>query len=343
MSNSTRVSLVLVSGPPGIGKTQFTCAFANFIQTQADHFQPLKLHYDEIIDKQLESRLIESNEWKRGRDAIKQLVQQLIEYLLLIRPLNTSESLYDYLARKNETITSVVDSTLKRNFLESIKNLDNSLASQSTDFHYFILLDDNFYYESMRHSFYKVCCLATNCSYFSICFKTQNVDLLFERNSARELNSRVEKDVLVNIFDKFEYPKEWESKCSMIVEEPIGLSCFDLEAILSAVIANHCTFIEFLDERKKEMPSHITNDAARSLLHECDLILRKLVREKLNATMLVVAEKKEIERIGRELATKKTNTLNQIKANDSELYTKLNALSDFNLIENELRSKIFDE
>ena len=338
-----KITLILISGPPGIGKTQFTCDLVNYILEAKPELQPIKLHYDQLIDKQLETSLIENNEWKRGREDVKTLVQLFIEYLSQLYT-SSCKHFEGYLAKIPQT--TGIDFTIKQNFLCSIEKL----GERSNEVvHYFILLDDNFYYESMRYSFFKFCLASSSeCSYFSISFRTDNLQLLVARNCVRNVATRVSQSVLVNMLAKFEYSKDcsWESKFCLQITDVNEI--LDFGSILNMVAENDARFLEFRKERIQEKERlQINNpDYVRNFVHECDLMLRKLVKEKLLASIGIM-DKKETERVGRQLAEKKTNILSQIKEMDSELHKKLWPEfcdgGDFNLIENELRLKLLSD
>ena len=207
-SFKVKIHLLLISGPPGVGKTQFTCNFYEHLKKTAKNsnssslFVPFKIHYDLILDKQLESELISKHEWKSGREAIKRLVHRLITYLSRYR--SRSRDLDDIFGGEEDEVIS-------RNFLKSIRDDFNSLNSLDltlvSDVDFFVLLDDIFYYESMRRAFYHMCLEQLEfSSFFSISLETKSLDVLRERNRTRLDDSRVDEKVLENIYSKFEYP-----------------------------------------------------------------------------------------------------------------------------------------
>lgn len=83
-------------------------------------------------------------------------------------------------------------------------------------------------------------------------------------------------------------------------------------------------------DRVKEEDA-IANSA--SLVHQCDLILRRLVSEKMKCCS---------GESGAKLAAKKQKLLAEIRDSDSHLHRALIDLNDHVLVENELRLRLFE-
>ena len=53
----------------------------------------------------------------------------------------------------------------------------------------------------------------------SLCLKTNNFNLLLERNKYRDLNKQLSESIIENIFKKFDYPDEleWEKSFTIVL------------------------------------------------------------------------------------------------------------------------------
>lgn len=210
----SELKLVLVSGCPGIGKTTFAKELHEFIWTNGEH-SCFRISYDEIMENEMENKLIENSEWKAGRAFVKDLIYMLIEYYYYSSSLDCSiEGLNSFLENRPSKENNMCN-LIKEKFVNSIeKDLIRLKQHNKLITKLIIILDDIFYYESMRHIYFKLAFESTknNISYFSYCIKTMDLNFLFERNLSREKRAQLETSIVENIFSKFEYPNQvdWE-------------------------------------------------------------------------------------------------------------------------------------
>ena len=101
-------------------------------------------------------------------------------------------------------------------------------------------------------------------------------------------------------------------------------------------------FSSYLDKLKLEMSVKAEQNCSNklNLVHESDLILRKLIGNKLSSLDL---EKNEKAKLAAELNKAKMNILNSLKLNESENYGLICLFNEnrFDLIEKELELKLF--
>jgi tRNA uridine 5-carbamoylmethylation protein Kti12 len=326
-----KTCLILVCGPPGIGKSTFCTELNAYIKTKSNH-KTFLISYDDLIDPELESSLIgeHQNDWKSARNMIFQLVKSLVAYL------NQSESKHfeDFLSVQDR-FTSTVSMTetydlIKQGFLKAIIG---SNFNENSNCNNLIFLDDLFYYESMRYSFYKLA-IELKCAYMSFCFKAENLNFLISRNFNRDHAKKLDQKVIENIFEKFEYSNrnEWESFFSRVelINESFRIDKTYLINSSEFILNKMKEFGEFLDTRKLAeliQVNHQNDEKALKLVHECDLVLRKLISEKISTNQL---DKKVRSIMGQELSKKKSKILNEIKL-------------DLNGIKTRLLDKVFDE
>lgn len=76
------ICLILISGPPGTGKTSLMGKLKNQVNKSINGPHTITLSYDKIMDRKLEEELINANssEWKTGRSIILTLTSLLISY-----------------------------------------------------------------------------------------------------------------------------------------------------------------------------------------------------------------------------------------------------------------------
>lgn len=325
----------LISGPPGIGKTTFCKAFRDYLQKNSKtesflvYLKPILISYDEIIDKNTEFILINQNEgnWKKSRILIQNLTKHLVDYLNQDNSYNQF-SFIDYLTKQN-----LIDSDNELNG-KIIKKFSDTIQSQSSEcmkdtnqkqkYLLILILDDIFYYENMRYIYFKAALESKNLSYYCLSFKPKDINFLRIRNKSRDPDDKLSENVIRNIFDKFEYPNQldWEkrfSKCEL-VESNLELNETLFEDLVKSLVHNHELFLDFKQEQLslkqiKEMNRISGEKSCENLVHRCDIILRKLIKEKIQK-----ANKQELKIVSQVLNERKAQILDMIKNTKSDLY-----------------------
>jgi tRNA uridine 5-carbamoylmethylation protein Kti12 len=344
--------VLLVCGVPGIGKSTFSSKLHEFINLQENVWSFL-LSYDEIIDNSLENELIKSNGWKSSRYFIMKLVKILIIYLSSYPNLNNLDVyinqeiqrlyLHDFVSNLDESVSN----SIKIKFMQVVqielaKFFESANRNESTRF--IIILDDIFYYESMRYCFYKQS-IDLNCCYMSMCFKTNDLKILFERNKSREIDKQLSETIIENIFNKFDYPDdlEWEKKFTHIFLN-VSINLNDSSYLANIFERIDSTFKKFnsflfdLNERFKlnEQNLIFNKQSMENLIHKSDIILRKLISDKLKENI----DKNEKIDLASKLNKRKGVILDELKSLVQK--NELNYLFDNEFIENELKLKLFE-
>lgn len=183
-----------------------------------------------------------------------------------------------------------------------------------------------------------------NCSYFNYCIRPVDLDFLIHRNKTRDPEQKLNTSIIENIFSKFEYPNKmrWEQEfCHVQMEQEPSMSIDDK---LNVVISGFQRFTEYLlvtEEEKAVLQQSRAKGQIKSLVHEADLLLRKLISSSLSGTETNKAQ------LARQLNTNKNNILNGLrqldKGDNCEFYFKLNSLllsSEGNEFEDELKRKL---
>lgn len=150
---------------------------------------------------------------------------------------------------------------------------------------YALVLDDNFYFKSMRYKFFQMS-RNFNCGFCQVYLQCSE-DLAKKRNCNR--SETVPEEVIHTMNTKIEEPSScsWEDESIIIPSQEIDLS---LQAVYNLILGNFEKGLTPLEDetiRKKEAQSLNMN----SLLHRSDLILRTLVGEKMKALKQITPSK----------------------------------------------------
>lgn len=368
--NKTKIGLVLASGPPGAGKSTFTSELSSCIsriESQIRLGQELTepnslfinsfaISFDHVIDKNLENQLVNNkkyassnsdssssvHDWKSARSLIHSLVKLFIKYL------NSSDLNELSMSGLNELINSSLDESasnheIKDRFLGCIEaGLPKAqLKPDVRAVYYVILLDDLFYYESMRYAYFKLA-IELECGYFAFCFRASELSFLLARNQSRELSQQLDESIIENVYAKFECPKDWEVNFSRVIDVDASFRLNSEYLISSAclIVRKMSEFSSHLDKLKLEVSVKAEQSSKLNLVHESDLMLRKLIGTRLSGLDLAKSEKVKL---AAELNKAKTNILNSLKLNESENYGLICLFNEnrFDLIERELELKLF--
>jgi O-phosphoseryl-tRNA(Sec) kinase len=341
---SVQVSLVLFTGLPGIGKTALASGFTSFLKNQKDTSAYL-ISYDYLIEQNAENLLVATNEWKSARTLIKNLVHALVRYFLETSQVQEHGfRSYTTIDLNTSTVQKTSASEISDSIVDKFVKLIEEEATKSASCYttkYFIILDDNFYYESMRYEYFKLARDTDSCSYYCICLKTLDLDLLLTRNAKRIGSARLDQAVIERMLAKFEYPRdelEYEREFTFTETINPGMMSVSFEALWGLIVNAHTRFRIFVEtkranEAEKLERSKLGRESARNLVHECDLILRRLVSARLGATAEAASRKTILE--------SKSRILAELKNVESGLFRELTAVgSDLRLIEGVLAVKL---
>lgn len=354
--NLTRFNacFALISGPPGIGKTTFCKALKDFIFKNGDKYttyllSSILITYDEIIDKNIELELISQNLgiWKKSRTLIQNMTTHLANYLNLV--CSNNELSYDEYIRSLDSFNKDqnLEEKIIKNFIKVIeRQLRQCLTSFSQQKQCFVIfiLDDIFYYENMRHTFYKEALETNYSSYFSLSFKAEELNFLLSRNISRDPDAKLSESIVRNIFDKFEYPNEvdWEkkfSKCELI-NKNLDFSDNLFDGLIKIVLRNHESFLilkkQQISLKEIKEKNRLNGEASsQNLVHQCDLILRKLIKAKI-----CNANKNDLKIYSQKLNTRKAQILEMLKNPQSKIHTKCINMIDLSQLETELGKQL---
>ncbi|CAH8497162.1 unnamed protein product [Schistosoma turkestanicum] len=249
-----RVVLTTIVGLPGSGKSSLC---ERLRQLNSDDCLVVWIEYDKLIPVQLFCPKSDSSDWKDWRQAVVGCFEKLLAFW------------------------KVVDFAHDFNEKEKIIWLSINIYSTPDAKDIIVLLDDNFYYCSMRRSFYNLA-RKYSCSYASIVCKCA-VDTCVLRNRTRP--DPVPEDIIQNMERKFEWPDPvnnlWEKHTITIsshqesVHSPVSLLDF-LKVLLNQPIINEDSIRD--EERNKSKLINLD-----SLLHNVDIHLRKITNHTIKS------------------------------------------------------------
>ncbi|TNN17391.1 L-seryl-tRNA(Sec) kinase isoform 2 [Schistosoma japonicum] len=249
-----RVLLATIIGLPGSGKSTLC---ERLYKLKTNECQVVWIEYDQLIPLQLFSPKSDNSDWKDWRHAIIGCLEKL---LALWKGVDFAQDLSE-----------------KENVVWLKVNKYSAVDAKEI----IVLLDDNFYYCSMRRSFYNLA-RKYSCSYASVVCKCA-MDICFLRNCTR--SNPVSKDTIRNMETKFEWPdpinNSWEKHIFTISssQEDVYNAAsllWSLKLLLSHPIVNESSVND--EERNKDRLINLD-----SLLHNADVHLRKVTSHTLKS------------------------------------------------------------
>ncbi|XP_033109833.1 L-seryl-tRNA(Sec) kinase-like [Anneissia japonica] len=161
------------------------------------------------------------------------------------------------------------------------------------DIDFVFVMDDNFYYRSMRYQYFQIC-RKYNIAFCQIHMHC-SVDVALERNSSR--NNRVPDDTIINMATRFEAPDvskgSWEEMSLQIdaANELIEDTWISVSALLCKALDYPVQPMIVEDQQQKEQSRQ---SCLRSLIHQGDQILRRLITERMKLSKETGMEKSEM-------------------------------------------------
>jgi len=177
--------------------------------------------------------------------------------------------------------------------LTQISNILSDQQQQHQEQQTYLLIDDNMYYKSMRRAVYN---LSANhsASYAQISVQTP-LSICLERDKGRDEGRRVGEEVIRRMDGKIEWPgdENWERNSYIFQgrEEGEERAC-SINKLLDALERDAKNPLVYRAELEKEREK--SRDAnAKSVIHECDMKLRKITQELFKQTPSLIKQNKE--------------------------------------------------
>ncbi|XP_029934258.1 L-seryl-tRNA(Sec) kinase [Myripristis murdjan] len=296
--------LCVLCGLPAAGKSTLArtvCSLA------AQHgWSSTVLPYDDLIPEHaFQLKLVEdgddkqqqTTEWKLHRLAVLQCIEQFLEK----RQAPTEPP------ATGCQINSAVWGRCIQPLLEP-KTVDHSKADHSP---LLILLDDNFYYPSMRYEVYQ---LARKCSLgFCQVYLHCAMELCISRNQSR--SKPLPTEVILEMTKRLESPNPqknpWE-KQSITLNSTDSLSKWDIQRLMeliSSALSNPLSPVE--DDAEQKEADRIK--CATSVVHQADQACRRLVSEAMKSARENKVDPKHMRSLAAELNESKTRFLHNLR------------------------------
>jgi len=195
-----------------------------------------------------------------------------------------------------------------------------------------IFIDDNNYYASMRYEYYQLARdLKVGFCQFHLSVG-DSVDWALEVNSQRAEKERVPDTVVSQMFERLEPPRPlanaWESMSFTLDAKSLRNSSSGVGAdptaaqqtiqicqqIIQAAIDNPVTKAEVPEHRSEAARQESRSVCSKSLLHQVDKSLRRVLGDKIRAAMR--GEREDMPTFGRKLNALRTELLSDIKQGD---------------------------
>lgn len=241
--------IICVCGLPGSGKTFFSKQICsnNTDLSRKTSLELVHIEFDEIVDP----TCFDQDRWKEERRKVWNDVNKCFH-----RSLMNGFDIF-----KNDS--SLIERILS--LLKTGKNIG-------------LVIDDNFFYRSMRHEYYQLAKLYGS-SYMQI-FLNPSLEICMERNFLRV--NPISKEIIKKMSQNFEWASHNSSWEKYTLESKV---INDKQFLNTLEIALQNPFKDTSDEdnKLKEESRRINKN---SLLHQADNILRNLVSEKISAGIL---------------------------------------------------------
>lgn len=261
----THVALVVLVGLPGVGKSTVCKNLSSYVNGKCEGQKVHYIHvcYDELIPLSAQERFAQlkqcgeemrhsANEnWKTARRNVHSKVDQLVECL-------KSKNLNDFVL----------------NFF----NLSNKIIEEEAL--YVVLLDDNFYYRSMRYEYFQLARKHTVgfCQLYIEC----TTEIAVQQNLQRE--TRVPTAVIEAMAGKLQPPlpseHSWESATYILHADNLKESYSTWNMVYKCFASP----VLQLEDRELEV-AESRLECSRSVAHQADIYLRSLVGQVIKESL----------------------------------------------------------
>ncbi|XP_055338365.1 L-seryl-tRNA(Sec) kinase-like [Paramacrobiotus metropolitanus] len=269
------IVLVLLCGPPAVGKSTLAKDILTKLSGQCGKTSVLPVHayhieYDRLIP------VIQPLQWKSQRDSVARAIVDVCQFLKVSSSDNSSVSTcaLSPLALKimEETDTAVTHAVTHLS--------DTGRERLSVVF----LLDDNFYYRSMRYDIYKLAA-DLQARFGEVFVSTASTETALARNVMR--STSVTESTITRMLREFEMPnsadKFFEKNFTSIISPWSVEDLTDIVQFIEGLWRDPPVRINRHErdciERETTLAREVTK---KSVLHQADCILRKRVSEKCN-------------------------------------------------------------
>ena len=204
MESSTKkpqICLVILMGLPGVGKTTFSEHLQLFLDEQdnADDIGVVNLCYDKVVSLDKQKKMALSA--KRGHDESPDLNSEQ----------NFKISRKKFLTIGDKIICKLLGDTKYEDCTENWEAMQGPRYQTLSDKNIVLLvIDDNNYYQSMRHEYYQI---ARNhkVGFCQIYLKPNCIETVLSNNDSRPEGQKIPDDVITKMNAKIEPPNPFQN------------------------------------------------------------------------------------------------------------------------------------
>uniref|UniRef100_A0A4W4H347 Phosphoseryl-tRNA kinase n=1 Tax=Electrophorus electricus TaxID=8005 RepID=A0A4W4H347_ELEEL len=258
MMASPAMCLCVLCGLPGSGKSRLAQAVHGYIQKQG--WRTLILSYDELIPENAFDLNTSQTRWKQHRQVVLSCLESFLQDPGAPSPCHS-------------------DGGVQEHFNQAVEQQEVLVTLQNTSqpARLVLLLDDNFYYQSMRYEVYQ---LARKYS-ISFCqvYLHCPVEVCFYRNQDRGLP--VSDEIIMEMSKRIEPPNtaknHWE-KSSLTLNSTEDITDITIQKLLqlfTSALENPLSPVED-DSEQREADRE---QCASSVMHQADRACRRLVTQ----------------------------------------------------------------
>ena len=266
--------ILLMCGLPSSGKTLLTNNLVNHSKLNPILFKSqsnvvfYKISIDELIpiSEQYSKIQTESGFWKKFRHNLR-IATNLFINQLIDNKLTVNEII-------DENVSSLLGSIKRQNNLSENNLFDNKCE------YFVVIIDDNFYYKSMRYEFFqtsKKLCLG-----FAIIMINCSLELSLNRNQNRSEDKRLPEDVIIKMNERFECPKPegFEFRTHFIFADSFDYNIAEelIEFIVDS-IDNPIIYSTIRSPIEEDIRRTLNIESKNNLIHKIDCILRQIINE----------------------------------------------------------------
>lgn len=288
--------ILLICGLPSSGKTLLTNNFIKFSKLNTkSNLVFYKISIDELIPIKDQSIQIQTNSgfWRQFRHDLR-FATNLFLNQLMNNKLDINEDI-------DENVWSLLESIRRQNNICSTHEL--GISSE----HFVVIIDDNFYYKSMRYEFFQTSKLFG--LGFAIIMINCSLDSTLIRNRLRTEDKCIPEDVIIKMSERFECPKPegFEFRTFFVCTESFNFNITEeLTQFITDAINNPIVDSTILSPEEQEFRQRLDIKSKENLIHKIDCILRQLINE-----LIIESIDKKV--IGKSLNESKKCLLTELK------------------------------